>query len=183
MLYALDRYLRDRGDANIKTVRDLLAQSTFFDHAPIDGVTLAAEDAARGPARTDRAADAQERQHADGAEAARRQLSTSPAWHAVRTTLQMLVNKVMADNRLDALVYPTKTIPAPLLASPVEPTTLKSVKETVTVTINGEQYDRVVERVVDLRAPLTPRLEPERRIPGRRGACRIHRARSMTARW
>jgi len=38
-------------------------------------------------------------------------------WHAVRTTLQMLVNKVMADNKLDALVYPTKTIPAPLLAA------------------------------------------------------------------
>src|SRR4029453_2997972 len=40
VLYAMDRYLRDRGDANIKSVRDLLAQSTFFDHAPIDGVTL-----------------------------------------------------------------------------------------------------------------------------------------------
>jgi Asp-tRNA(Asn)/Glu-tRNA(Gln) amidotransferase A subunit family amidase len=83
----------------------------------------------------------------------------------VRTTLQMLVNKVMADNRLDALVYPTKTIPAPLLASPVEPTNLKTIRETVTVTINGEQYDRVIERVVDLRASLTPRLSPNGGFP------------------
>ncbi len=77
----------------------------------------------------------------------------------------MLVNKVMADNRLDALVYPTKTIPAPLLAAPVEPTTLKSVKETVTLTIEGQQYDRVIERVVDLRASLTPRLSPNGGFP------------------
>src|SRR4029453_10976369 len=40
VLYVMDRYLRDRGDANIKSVRDLLEQSTFYDHAPIDGVTL-----------------------------------------------------------------------------------------------------------------------------------------------
>jgi Asp-tRNA(Asn)/Glu-tRNA(Gln) amidotransferase A subunit family amidase len=87
------------------------------------------------------------------------------AWHAVRTTLQMLVNKVMADNRLDALVYPTKTIPAPLLANPVEPTTLKSVKETTTVVIDGVEYERTVERPIDLRAPLTPRLSPNAGLP------------------
>jgi Asp-tRNA(Asn)/Glu-tRNA(Gln) amidotransferase A subunit family amidase len=83
----------------------------------------------------------------------------------VRTTLQMLVDKVMADNRLDALVYPTKTIPAPLLANPVEPTTLASVKETVSVTIKGEEYERTVERVTDLRAALAPRLSPNAGLP------------------
>jgi amidase len=71
----------------------------------------------------------------------------------------------MADNQLDALVYPTKTIPAPLLASPVEPVNLKTVKETVEVTIDGEKYERTVERVVDLRAPLTPRLSPNGGFP------------------
>ena len=118
VLYALDRYLRDRGDANIKT-----------------------------RARSARAIDllrscADRRRHASAAERGSRVCSNRlctltrksdnapmvqkfpvatvdiTAWHAVRTTLQMLVNKVMADNRLDALVYPTKTIPAPLLASP-----------------------------------------------------------------
>src|SRR5213596_2616096 len=38
--YALDRYLRERGDRNIRSVRDLLEQSTFYDHATIEGVTL-----------------------------------------------------------------------------------------------------------------------------------------------
>jgi Asp-tRNA(Asn)/Glu-tRNA(Gln) amidotransferase A subunit family amidase len=86
-------------------------------------------------------------------------------WHAVRATLQMLVNKVMADNRLDALVYPTKTIPAPLLASPVEPSNIKTVKETVKMTIGGEAYERTIERAIDVRAALTPRLSPNGGFP------------------
>ena len=164
VLFALDRYLRDRGDSNIKTVRDLLAQSTFFDHAPIDGVTLPPRTRLEGlleqPVRLTRKSD-------NMPMIQKLPVATVDitAWHAVRTTLQMLVNKVMADNRLDALVYPTKTIPAPLLASPVEPTNLKTIRETVTVTINGEQYDRVIERVVDLRASLTPRLSPNGGFP------------------
>ena len=164
VLFALDRYLRDRGDSNIKTVRDLLAQSTFFDHAPIDGVTLPPRTRLEGlleqPVRLTRKSD--NMPMVQKLPVANVDIT---AWHAVRTTLQMLVNKVMADNRLDALVYPTKTIPAPLLASPVEPTSLKTIRETVTVTINGEQYDRVIERVVDLRASLTPRLSPNGGFP------------------
>jgi Asp-tRNA(Asn)/Glu-tRNA(Gln) amidotransferase A subunit family amidase len=164
VLYVLDRYLRDRGDANIKSVRDLLAQSTFYNHAPIDGVTLAPRTRLEGlleqTVRITR--------RSDNMVMVQKYPVTSldiTAWHAVRTTLQMLVNKVMADHRLDALVYPTKTIPAPLLAAPVEPTTLKSVKETVTQTIDGVDYDRVVERVLDVRAPLTPRLSPNGGFP------------------
>jgi len=164
VLYALDRYLRDRGDANIRSVRDLLAQSTFYDHPPIDGVTLPPrtrlegllEQTVRLTRRSDNAPMVQK-------------LPVNnvdiTAWHAVRTTLQMLVNKVMAENRLDALVYPTKTVPAPLLASPVEPTTLKAVRENVFMTIEGVDYDRLVERVVDLRASLTPRLSPNGGFP------------------
>ena len=55
----------------------------------------------------------------------------------------------MADQKLDALVYPTKTVPAPLLAAPVEPAALK--------TDNGV--------VTDVRAPLTPRLSPNSGLP------------------
>jgi Asp-tRNA(Asn)/Glu-tRNA(Gln) amidotransferase A subunit family amidase len=164
VLYALDRYLRDRGDANIKSVRDLLAQSTFYNHAPIDGVTLPPRTRLEGlleqTVRVTR--------RSDSAPMVQKLPVTTldiTGWHAVRTTLQMLVNKVMADHRLDALVYPTKTIPAPLLASPVEPATIKSVRETVTQTIDGVDYDRVVERVIDLRAPLTPRLSPNGGFP------------------
>jgi Asp-tRNA(Asn)/Glu-tRNA(Gln) amidotransferase A subunit family amidase len=71
----------------------------------------------------------------------------------------------MADNRLDALVYPTKTIPAPLLASPVEPSNIKTVKETVKMTIGGEAYERTIERAIDVRAALTPRLSPNGGFP------------------
>src|SRR5262249_44804117 len=80
-------------------------------------------------------------------------------------TLQMLVDKVMADNRLDALVYPTKTIPAPLLAAPVEPATLKAVKETTKVVVDGVAYQRTAERALDVRASLTPRLSPNAGLP------------------
>jgi amidase len=72
---------------------------------------------------------------------------------------------VMADNKLDALVYPTKTVLAPRLGEPVEPINLKSVRDKVTVIVDGEPYERTVERVVDLRAPLTPRLSPHSGYP------------------
>ena len=39
VLYVLNRYLRERGDKNIRSVRDLISQSTFYDHGRIDGVT------------------------------------------------------------------------------------------------------------------------------------------------
>jgi Asp-tRNA(Asn)/Glu-tRNA(Gln) amidotransferase A subunit family amidase len=77
----------------------------------------------------------------------------------------MLVNKVMADQKLDALVYPTKTIPAPLLASPVEPANIKVVKDTITAVIDGEEYTRTVDRAIEVRAPLTWRLSPNGGFP------------------
>jgi len=164
LLFVMNRYLRERGDKNIRNVRDLIDRSTFFDHAPIDGVTLPPkmrlEDMLTQTQRL--------RKKSDGTMLLRKMPVSDldiSGWHAVRTTLQMLVNKVMADNRLDALVYPTKTIPAPLLANPVEPTTLKSVKATTTVMIEGVEYERTVENPIDLRAPLTPRLSPNAGLP------------------
>ncbi len=130
VLFAMNRYLRDRGDRNIRSVRDLLDHSTFYDHPPISGVTLPPKTRLMAMLKDGRGPDISR-------------------WHETRTVLQMLVNKVMADNRLDALVYPTKTIPAPLLAAPVEPAALK--------TANGI--------VTDLRAPLTPRLSPNAGLP------------------
>jgi Asp-tRNA(Asn)/Glu-tRNA(Gln) amidotransferase A subunit family amidase len=164
VLFAMNKYLRDRGDANIRDVRDLIEKSTFLNHAPIDGVTLP-------PKRRLEDLLVQSemlRRKSDGIVLTRKipvtELDISK-WHAVRTTLQMLVNKVMADNRLDALVYPTKTIPAPLLAGPVEPTNLKTVKETLTVLVDGVAYEKTAERVLDLRAPLSPRLSPNAGLP------------------
>jgi amidase len=164
VLFAMDRYLRDRGDANIRSVRDLIAQSTFYDHQPIDGVPL--------PPKTRLEQLLAQEQNLtrkrDRAVITRKVPVTTldiAGWHTVRATFQMLVDKVMVDNRLDALVYPTKTVPAPLLASPVEPANIKVVTETVSVTIEGEEYERNVDRVVDSRSPLTPRLSPHGGFP------------------
>jgi amidase len=164
VLFALNRYLRERGDKNIGSVADLIAKSTFFRVPPIDGV------AAPGNVRLEALATRTERltRKSDGKELVRKVPITGldiTGWHADRTVLQMLINKVMADNRLDALVYPTKTVLAPRLGEPVEPINLKTVQDKVTVMIDGEPYERTVERVIDLRAPLTPRLSPNSGYP------------------
>jgi amidase len=164
VLFALNRYLRERGDKNIGSVADLIAKSTFFRVAPIDGV------AAPGNVRLEALATRTERltRKSDGKELERKVPITGfdiTGWHADRTVLQMLINKVMADNRLDALVYPTKTVLAPRLGEPVEPINLKTMQDKVTVMIDGEPYERTVERVIDLRAPLTPRLSPNSGYP------------------
>jgi amidase len=164
VLYVLTRYLRERGDKNIKSVSDLIAQSTFLNHAPIAGVTLPPKTRLEELiTRTERFT-----KKSDGSPFVRKTPIGNldgNGWHVVRTTLQMLVNKVMADQKLDALVYPTKTVPAPLLANPVEPTNIKVVKDTVTVMIDGEEYTRTVDRAVEVRAPLTWRLSPNGGFP------------------
>jgi len=164
VLFVLERYLRDRGDKNIRNVADLIAKSTFYDHAPIAGVTAAPKGRLEDlMVRTERLT-----RKSDGSPLVRKLPNTTldiSGWHANRTVLQMLVNKVMADNRLDALVYPTKTVPAPRLADPVEPINLKTVQDKVTVVVDGEDYERTVERVIDVRAPLTPRLSPNSGYP------------------
>jgi amidase len=71
----------------------------------------------------------------------------------------------MADHKLDALVYPTKTIPAPILGAPVEPSTVKSVSEKVEVIIDGIPHTRTVTRVLDTRASTAWRLSPNSGLP------------------
>ena len=164
VLYVLDRYLRERGDKTIKSVEDLIDNSTFYGHAAITGVTEPPKSRLEGLlARTERFT-----KKSDGSPYVRRTPIANldgNGWHVARTTLQVLVNKVMADHKLDALVYPTKTIPAPLLASPVEPANIKVVKDTIKLTIDGEEYERTVDRVLDARGPLTWRLSPNGGFP------------------
>jgi amidase len=164
VLFGLERYLRDRGDRNITNVADLIAKSVFYGHAPIAGVTAAPKGRLEDlVARTERLT-----RKRDGSTLVRKLANTTldiSGWHANRTVLQMLINKVMADNKLDALIYPTKTVLAPRLGEPVEPSNLKTVQDKVTVVIDGEEYQRTIERVIDLRASLTPRLSPNSGYP------------------
>jgi amidase len=164
VLFGLERYLRDRGDRNITNVADLIAKSAFYSHAPIAGVTAAPKGRLEDlVARTERLT-----RKGDGSTLVRKLANTTldiSGWHANRTVLQMLINKVMADNKLDALIYPTKTVLPPRLGEPVEPSNLKTVQDKVTVVIDGEEYQRTIERVIDLRASLTPRLSPNSGYP------------------
>ena len=163
-VYAMNGYLHQRGDSNIKTYDDLIAKSIFYKHAPIAGFSAPAinrlEDVANVTRRFTKIS--------DGRELVQKTPVTTldvSGWHTRRTVLQMLVFKVMADHRLDALVYPTKTIPAPILANPLEPSTIKSVTDKMDTLIDGIAYTRTTQRVLDARAVTAWRLSPNSGLP------------------
>lgn len=164
VLYVLNRYLRERGDRNIKNVADLIGNSTFYDHAAIDGVTVPPKQRLEGLSRrTDRLT-----KKSDGSSVVQRVALNNldgNGWNVARMTLRLLVNQVMAQHKLDALFYPTKTIPAPRVGMPVEPANIKVVKDTISIVIDGEPHERTVNRVIDARAPLTWRLSPNGGFP------------------
>ena len=84
--YAMNLYLRERGDSKFRSVEDMFATKTFSGDLPI-------------------------LQNAFGAKA---KTFDTPAHssHILRMqNLQRILYKVMADNNLDALVYPYSTIP------------------------------------------------------------------------
>ena len=98
----LNRYFRERGDANIKTVSDLIAKSTFFtDIRPDAGFV-------------DRKALLQE------IEAATTLDMTNV--FANRFATRQIVLQCMARLELDAVAFPTGNTPAEILGAPREPT-------------------------------------------------------------
>jgi amidase len=99
--YMVDRYLRDRGDANIKSLRDLIDKSKFYrDIRPEAGFI-------------DRKAALEETDS-----------STTLDMAAVfqdRFAYQQVVLQCMAQDNLDAMVSPAGNIPAYVLGEPIEP--------------------------------------------------------------
>jgi Asp-tRNA(Asn)/Glu-tRNA(Gln) amidotransferase A subunit family amidase len=95
--YMMDRYLRERGDANIKTGADLISKARFYED----------------PNFPDRK---QARQAAERATV----LDTS-ARLQTRFALQNLLLQCMQQQRLDALVSPMSTVPPRKLTAPREP--------------------------------------------------------------
>jgi amidase len=95
--YMLNRYLQERGDANIKTNADLISKARFYDDPNF-------------PNRK------QGRQAAERATA----LDTS-ARLQTRSAYQNLLLQCMQEQRLDALVSPMSTIPPRKLTAPREP--------------------------------------------------------------
>ncbi len=96
--YMINRYLRERGDANIRSNADLIAKATFY----------------RDPNFPDRR---QAREQAERATV----LDTSARLHA-RYAMQTMLLQCMQEQRLDALVAPMSTVPPRKLLAPREPT-------------------------------------------------------------
>ncbi|HJT89750.1 MAG TPA: amidase [Bryobacteraceae bacterium] len=95
--YMMDRYLRERGDANIKTLADLIAKARFYNDANFPDRKRILEAAERATA-----------------------LDTS-ARLQTRFALQNLFLQCMQEQRLDALVSPMSTVPPRKLTAPREP--------------------------------------------------------------
>ncbi len=95
--YMMDRYLQERGDANIKTGADLISKARFYED----------------PNFPDRK---QARQTAERATV----LDTSVRLQS-RFALQNLLLQCMQEQRLDALVSPMSTVPPRKLTAPREP--------------------------------------------------------------
>src|SRR5688572_4312902 len=95
--YMINRYLRERGDANIKTNADLISKATFYNDPNFPNRRAAREQAERATT-----------------------LDTSARMHT-RFALQTLLLQCMEEQRLDALVTPMSTVPPRKLLSPREP--------------------------------------------------------------
>jgi len=95
--YMMNRYLRERGDANIKTNADLISKATFYEDPNFPDRKQARQATERGTA-----------------------LDTS-ARLQTRFALQNILLQCMQEQRLDALVSPMSTVPPRKLTAPREP--------------------------------------------------------------
>ena len=95
--YMLNRYLRERGDANIKSNADLISKARFYEDPNFPNRKQAREQAERATV-----------------------LDTSARLQG-RFALQNILLQCMQEQRLDALVSPMSTVPPRKLTSPREP--------------------------------------------------------------
>lgn len=96
--YNWNVYLKERGDANIKTLTDLIVKANFWEDPamPNRKASLVTADAAK--------------------------FLATGAGQQTRFTLQTVVFQCFAELRLDAVVYPTGNVPPAILTAPQEPT-------------------------------------------------------------
>jgi Asp-tRNA(Asn)/Glu-tRNA(Gln) amidotransferase A subunit family amidase len=95
--YMMNKYLRERGDANIKTNADLISKATFYNDPNFPDRKQGRETAERSM-----------------------ELDTSVRLHH-RFALQLIVLQCMQEQRLDAFAYPTANVPPPKLNGAREP--------------------------------------------------------------
>jgi len=96
--YMINRYLRERGDANIKTNADLISKAKFYQDPNFPDRKQAREAAERATV-----------------------LDTSSKLQT-RFAIQNVLLQCMQEQRLDALVSPMSTVPPRKLTAPREPT-------------------------------------------------------------
>jgi amidase len=138
--FQLNLYLRQRGDANIHSNTDLLNKSTFYDDVHF----------------TDRK---QQRQ------AAEKPVELNMAERMQRRfAVQEMVLQCMAEQNLDALVYPTTNLPPAILGNPDEPPvngrggawSLLGQQGLPAITVPAGFTTEVYDRVRDPSAPKPP---------------------------
>jgi amidase len=141
--YNLSTYLRERGDANIRTVTDLVEKANFWDDPIL-------QNRKRNLLGTDSAMT----------------LSTATVLQD-RFTVQTIVHQVLAELDLDAVIYPTGNIPPGILTNPEEPTrndrspglwTYVNSRGFPAMTVPAGFTTRVYDRVRDVSAPDSTRL-------------------------
>ena len=145
--YMVNRYLKDRGDANIKSVADLINKSKFYRDIRPDAGFI------------DRKAALQEID-------ASMTLDLANIFQD-RFANQVIVMQCMAQQNLDALVSPAGNIPAYILGAPIEPTLdgrtnsvwgLLGQHGIPTLSVPAGFTTHVIDRVRDARAPGGSRL-------------------------
>jgi Asp-tRNA(Asn)/Glu-tRNA(Gln) amidotransferase A subunit family amidase len=151
--YMLSRYLRERGDANIKSIRDLIDKSKYYRDIRPDAGFI------------DRKAALEEMNASTTLDLA--------AIFQDRFANQQVVMQCMAQENLDALVSPAGNIPAYILGAPMEPP-LSGRTNSVwgllgqhgipTLSLPAGFTTRVFDRVRDTAAPGGTRLVP---VPAR----------------
>jgi Asp-tRNA(Asn)/Glu-tRNA(Gln) amidotransferase A subunit family amidase len=137
--YGFDRYLRERGDANIKTLDDLINKANFFKDT-YEGDKKATLQNDNKPMMLDNAARLQR-----------------------RFAIQQILLQGMADLNLDAVVYPTGLLPPRKINTPRDPNfhgignygmwTFLGVQGFPAVTVPAGFTTEVYDRVPDPDAP------------------------------
>ena len=99
--YVLDVYLKARGDTNIKSTEDLISKANFYTDVREDS---GFNDKKKGLEKklADKTLDIGSRLQ-------------------MRFALQQMVMQCMAEQKLDAVTYPTGNVPAPKVGAPTEP--------------------------------------------------------------
>jgi Asp-tRNA(Asn)/Glu-tRNA(Gln) amidotransferase A subunit family amidase len=145
--YVLEAYLAARGDANIRSVADLVAKSKFY------------TDVREGTGFSDKKKNLEQRVSEKTLDMAGRL--------QLRFALQQIVLQCMAEQQLDAVTYPTGNVPAARLGAPIEPSvngrsalawTLLGAQGFPVISVPAGFTTEVYDRVADTTAPGGTRL-------------------------